>query len=86
MTPPLDPEQPTASYEWVTTFVIRHHAGSHEGAIHQRNQWDKLIEADGGELTMADTQPGDASVAGLRAFFAAADEADDTEGNGPLGY
>lgn len=67
----------SATHEFVTTFVIRHYAGSQEGAVFQRNQWDKLIESAGGELTMADTKPGDAAGEGVRKFFEATENEDE---------
>lgn len=57
------------NYEFVTTFVIGHEAGSQEGAIFQRNEMDKAIEALGGTVRMAHTEAGDAAGAGLLAFF-----------------
>jgi hypothetical protein len=57
------------SYEWVTTFVVRHTAGSKEGAIFQRNEYDRAIAALGGETTTAVTKPGDAAGTGLRTFL-----------------
>lgn len=65
------------SYEWVTTLVIKHEAGSQEGAIFHRNEMEVAIRQLGGEVTMADSRPGDAAGAGLTAFFAVVDEDDD---------
>jgi hypothetical protein len=57
-----------ANHEFVTTFVVKHEAGSEEGAIFQRNEYDKAIKELGGEVVMADTKPGDARGEGLRLF------------------
>jgi hypothetical protein len=61
-------------HEFATTFVIRHRAGSQEGAIFQRNEWDKLIAANGGEVVMARTNPDDAAGVGLGEFLGDGDD------------
>lgn len=70
--------QESSSYEWVTTLVIRHHAGSNEGAIFQRREWDQAIEATGAEVVMGGTRPGHAGSEAMDQLqrFLGADEDD----------
>jgi hypothetical protein len=57
----------------VTTFTVRHHAGSQEGAIFQRNAFGKAMEAAGADVVGAVTVPGDAGGEAVRRLM----EADD---------
>ncbi len=55
-----------SSYEFMTTFVVRHYAGSLEGAIFLRNEYADAIKALNGEVVMAGTRPGDAGLEGMK--------------------